>query len=183
METFTELKDFVDNPHFHKQRQKYIDKLDIKKIDAPIVEIINVFAKLSYCFTLQSCYGHFLHSNQKNPYNIEPLPISNCISSVEYKIAYIALCIENNNPGRSLFHQLEQIPAIDPEYIQFGCAEWFWEKQINSYALQVEPKRYMTKDKIRIDYKEALYIEKIRNQFFAQLKKLLQKRLENNDFA
>ncbi len=46
---------------------------------------------------------------------------------------------------RDSFHDLRQIPAIDPEYIQFGCAEWFWEAQVNSYALQVEPMRHMTK--------------------------------------
>ena len=82
METFTNLKNFVD------QRKKYLSKLDIESIDAPIVELISGFAKLDYCFTLQSCYGHFLHNSQKNPYNIEPLPTSKSIPNVEYKIAY-----------------------------------------------------------------------------------------------
>ena len=34
----------------------------------------------------------------------------------------------------------------------------------------------MTKDKVGVDYREALHIEKIRNQFFVQLKELLQDR-------
>jgi hypothetical protein len=34
----------------------------------------------------------------------------------------------------------------------------------------------MTKDKVRVGYQEALHIEKIRNQCFAQLEKLLQER-------
>jgi len=123
---------------------------------------------------LQSCYGHFLHNSQKNPYNIEPLPLSNDISNVEYKIAYIALCIENSKQGRTLFYDLKEIPSIDPEYIQFGCAEWFWKRQVNSYALQVEPKRHMTKDRLSVDYWEALHIEKVRNNFFTQLKKFVQ---------
>ena len=178
LETFTERKDFVDNPHYYEQRQKCLGNLDINSIDAPIVEIVSGFAELPYCFTLQSCYGHFLHSGQKNPYNIELLPITdNSITRVEYRIAYIALCIENSKLGRALFQDLREIPAIDPEYIQFGCAEWFWERQVNSYALQVEPKRHMTKDRATVDYQKALHIEKTRNEFFAELKKLLQKQL------
>ena len=49
----------------------------------------------------------------------------------------------------------------------------FWQRQVNSYALQVEPSRYMNKDKIRIDYQEALKIEEIRNLFFDTLRNLL----------
>ena len=173
METFTDLEDFVDNPYFHDQRKNYLSKLDIERIDAPIVELIRDFTKLDYCFTLQSCYGHFLHNDQKDPYNIEPLPVSKSISNVEYKIAYIALCIENSKKGRFIFQHLRNIPVIDPEYVQFGCAEWFWEKHVNSYALQVEPARYMTKDRISVDYLEARHIEKVRNNFFTQLKKLI----------
>ena len=177
METYTELKRFVDNPLYHEQRQRSLARLDISSIDAPIIEIISRFAKLTYCFTLQSCYGHFLHIGQREPYHIEALPLTDRITTVEYRIAYIALCIENSPQGRDIFQDLGQIPEIiDLAYIQFGCAEWFWKRQINSYVLQVEPKRLMTKDSVHIDYREALYIEKIRNQFFAKLKMLLHER-------
>jgi hypothetical protein len=178
METFTEAKDFADNPHYHQQRQESLRGLDMNTIDAPIIEIIDGFAKLSCCFTLQSCYGHFLHESQKDPKNIAPLPISAHISRVEYRIAYIALCIQNSDPGRELFHDLSKIPALDPQFIQFGCAEWFWKKQVNSYALQVEPKRHMFQDRISVGYKEALHIEKIRDEFFGELKKIINKRAE-----
>jgi hypothetical protein len=57
----------------------------------------------------------------------------------------------------------------------FCCAEWFWKRQVNSYALQVEPDRFKFEDKAILDYKEALRIEKIRNEFFVRLKELLQK--------
>ena len=174
METFTALKDFVDNPDFYVQRKKCLAKLDINTIDAPLVEIIRGFARLPYCFTIQSCYGHFLYSSQKNSYNIEPLPISDSIDGAEYRIAYIALCLDNNELGRALFRDLSEIPKIDPEYIQFGCAEWFWVRQVNSYALQVEPKRYMVKDNITVSYQEALHIQKIRNEFFEELKEMVQ---------
>lgn len=172
VETWAESREFVDNPHYHEQRQESSSRLDISTIDAPIVEIIAGFAELPHCFTLQSCYGHFLYDDQRNPNNIEPLPIADSIKSVEYRIAYIALCIQNSDPGRALFHDLGKVPTIDPQYIQFGCAEWFWKRQVNSYVLQVEPKRYMTKDRVSVDYREALHIEKIRNEFFSRLERI-----------
>ncbi|MBW2061052.1 MAG: hypothetical protein JRI95_05735 [Deltaproteobacteria bacterium] len=178
METFIKLKDFENNPHFHKQRRQSLNRLNINTIDAPIIAIIDGFSKLPYCFTLQSCYGHFLHHYQRNLKNIEPLPTSTSLTSVEYRIAYLALCLENSDLGRELFRDLKKIPEIDPEYVQFGCAEWFWKRQVNSYALQIEPKRYMTKDRVRVSYEEALHIEKIRNKFFNVLKEIVQKRVE-----
>jgi hypothetical protein len=73
---------------------------------------------------------------------------------------------------------LAGIPTFDPEYIQFGCAEWFWERQINSFTLQVEPIRHLKKDKVRVTYQEALHIQKIRNKFFDRLETLLHQRLD-----
>jgi hypothetical protein len=90
-------------------------------------------------------------------------------------MVYIAFCIENSASGRGLFKALKEITAIDPENVQFFCAEWFWKRQINSYALQVEPDRFKRKeDTAIIDFKEALCIEKIRNTFFIQLYELLE---------
>jgi len=128
METFTEFKPLADNLLYQKQREKSLSGLDINNIDAPIIEIINSFAKLPFCFTLQSCYGHFVYKNQKNPKNVEPLPGFDDISNVVYRIAYIALCIQNDDRGKILLEKLSNIPSIDPKYVQFGCAEWFWKK-------------------------------------------------------
>jgi hypothetical protein len=178
LETFTELRAFVNNPRYHEQRRRYLAKLDLSAIDAPIVDIVSLFSELRCCFTLQSCYGHFLHNGQQHPHNVESLPVSDTISSVEYRIAYIALCIEDSQPGRDLFHALGQMTAIDPDYVQFGCAGWFWKRQVNSYTLQVEPIRHKTKDCVCVDYREALHLEKIRKEFFAQIRELLQERLD-----
>jgi hypothetical protein len=175
LETFTEPKALVENPHYQDQRQKSLAGLSEGMIDEPIIELINAFNKLPYCFTLQSCYGHFIYSGQNDPHNLDPLPLTDTIARVEYRIAYIALCIENSDLGRMLFDALKEIADIDPENIQFCCAEWFWKRQVNSYALQVEPDRFKFEDKAILDYKEALKIEKIRNEFFVQLKELLQK--------
>ena len=173
METFTELKELAENPHYQVQRQKILCDLSDEMIDMPIVDLINGFNKLSHCFTLQSCYGHFVYNGQKDFHNLEPLSERDINTKVEYRIAYIAFCIENSPSGRELFESLKKITVIDPENVQFCCAEWFWKRQVNSYALQVEPDRFKCKDKAIVDFKEALHIEKIRNEFFIRLYELL----------
>ena len=173
METFTKIKEFEKNPRYHKQRQESINNLDISIIDKPIVELIKWFLKLPYCFTLQSCYGHFMYYDQRRKYNIDKIPESYSIKYFKYSIAYIALCIQDNRSGRKLFEELNTVPQIDPGYIQFGSAEWFWKRQVNSFALQVEPERYAIKDSIFIEYEEALYIEIIRNKFFKKLRDII----------
>jgi hypothetical protein len=173
LETYTELKEFAENPHYQMQRQKSLGSLTDDMIDPPIVSIINGFNKLPCCFTLQCCYGHFVCNGQKDPHNLDPLPIKERPARVEYRIAYIAVGIENSVSGRALFLALKDVPAIDPENVQFCCAEWFWEHQVNSYALQVEPERFKHMDKTILDYREALHIEKVRNEFFVRLGALL----------
>ena len=173
METFTELKKLEKNPNYQKQREKSLDELTDDMIDTPIIELIRAFKEIPYCFTLQCCYGHFLYSDQEDPNNLDPLPITHTISSVEYRIAYIAFCIENNFKGRNFFEALQRIPVIDPENIQFCSASWFWKRQVNSYALQVEPNRFKHDDKAILDYNEALRIEKTRNEFFEKLRELI----------
>ena len=175
METYTEPKALVENPHYQRQRQKSLTNLSDEMIDIPIIELVNSFNKLPYCFTMQSCYGHFLYKGQRDPHNLESLPAINTIASVEYRIAYIAFCIENSNSGRRFFEALKEITSIEPENIQLCCAEWFWKRQVNSYALQVEPERFKHQDRAKLNYNEALHIEKTRNTFFVQLKELIKK--------
>ena len=141
-------------------------------IDSPIVDIIKGFNILPCCFTLQCCFGHFAYDGHMDPHNLDPLPESEQISRVEYRIAYIAYCIDNCEAGRELMDKLQKITAIDPKNIQFCSARWFWRKQVNSYALQIEPDRFKHKDKAVLDYKEALYIEKLRNEVFRKLEVL-----------
>ncbi len=173
METFTELKELEENSHYQVQKQKILCDLHDGMIDMPIVDLINGFNKLPYCFTLQSCYGHFVYASKKDTHNLDPLPVKDTTVKVEYRIAYIAFCIENSPLGRELFGSLKEITTIDPENVQFCCAGWFWKQQVNSYALQVEPDRFKHKDTAIVDFKEALHIEKIRNEFFIRLYELL----------
>lgn len=174
METFIKPKALVENPNFQSQREESLSSLQDGIIDEPIIELIKDFNRLSYCFTLQSCYGHFVYKGQTDPKNLERLPLTNTSLSIEYRIAYIAFCVENTELGKKLLETLKGTANIDPTNIQFGCAEWFWERQVNSYVLQVEPDRFKLEDKAILDYSEALNIEKIRDEFFAQLKKIIQ---------
>ena len=175
METFTAPKELVENPDFREQRLKSLSGLSDDLIDAPLIGIITRMNKRPYCFTLQSCYGHFLYPGQKNPDNLDPLPATKSIDKVEYRIAYIAFCIENSDSGKRLFEALKDITLIDPKNIQFCSAKWFWKRQVNSYALQVEPDRFKHKDTALLDYTEALVIERRRNGLFDQLRLLLPK--------
>jgi len=142
-------------------------------IDAPIVHIIRALNNLPYCFTLQCCYGHFVYDGHWDPHNLDPLPESAQISRVEYRIAYIAFCLEYSDSGKMLLRSLSDITNLDPENIQFCSARWFWRRQVNSYALQVEPDRFKHKDKAILDYNEALFIENLRGDFFRKLDKIL----------
>jgi hypothetical protein len=173
LETFIEPGKLENNPGFEKQKLKTLDELSDGMIDEPIVSIIRGLNHLPYCFTLQCCYGHFMYYGHWDPHNLDPIPESEQISRVEYRIAYIAFCIDNCESGRGLLDKLQKITATNPDNIQFCSASWFWRRQVNSYALQVEPDRFKHKDKAILDYNEALHIEKLRYKFFEELEELL----------
>jgi hypothetical protein len=180
METFTAPRTFVKNEQYNQQRRLALENLVYAAIDTPIVDIIRGFAQLEYCFTLQCCYGHFLYPGQSDRHNLQPLPERGDIITVEYRIAYLALCIQDSVAGRAMYDRLDQMAGADPDYLQFGSADWFWERQVNSYALQVEPVRHQNEDSHFVDYPEALHIERIRNRFFDALRAYLQECLEDN---
>lgn len=172
METFTESKELVENPHFAQQRRECLAGLGDSMIDAPIVDVVRAFNGLSCCFTLQSCYGHFVYPDRSDPHNLESLPDTDAITRVKYRIAYLALCVEDSESGRALLDALAEVPSLDPDNIQFGCAEWFWERQVDSYVLQVEPSRFKFQDKAILGYQEALKIQALRGVFFGHVKDL-----------
>jgi hypothetical protein len=174
METFTKAKPLTENPHYLAQRRDCLASLDDSMLDAPIAPIVAGFNERSCCFTLQSCYGHFLYKGQTDAHNLAPLPAAKPIHPIEYRIAYIAMCIENNDAGRTLIEALRQVVAIDPQNIQFGSAHWFWKRQVNTYVLQVEPDRFKYRDRAPLAYEEAITIEGLRNRFFARLNALSQ---------
>ncbi len=173
METFVPAKGFVDHPGFQLQKNAVLAGLNAAEIDPPLAGLIARLNTLSCSFTLQCCFGHFIHKANRDPFNTEALPVSQDIRRVDYKIAYLAFCLDESSSGRELYRKLEKMTAVDPGYIQFGSARWFWERQVNSYVLQVEPERFKKKDTARLTYREALRVEKARNAFFGQFEKII----------
>jgi len=172
METFTKAREFVKGRGYDRARLESIAALDPAAIDDPIRDIVVGFSALPHCFTLQCCYGHFLCSPEQSSHSLEPVP-RGFSGQVTYRIAYIAFCLENSRRGRSLRQSLARLPAVDPDYIQFGSADWFWERWVNSYALQVEPEAHMFKDEAVLGPPEALRTQRARNLFFAELRVLV----------
>jgi len=171
METFAPAQPFVHNPKYRDDCEQVKTALDLNAVDAPIRVIITAFNKLHYCYTLQCCYGHFVHAAQSNPHNLERLPAHD-VGQVHYRIAYLALCLEESAPGIRLRSLLELVPQIGAGYIQFGSSKWFWEPHPNSYALQVVPERFRERDTVTIEYQEALHVQSVRDMFFKRLEKI-----------
>jgi hypothetical protein len=176
VKTFTESREFVTHLQYYQDRKKAIAALDLDSIDEPIVDIVSAFAGLSFCFPLQSCFGHFVCDPEQNTRTLAPVP-KTYAGSVRYRIAYIALCIENCRNGRILHNFLAEIPTIDPAYIQFGSADWFWEQFANSYILQIEPVVHKGMDEAILEAAEARHVQIVRDLFFNQLRNLVCKEL------
>jgi hypothetical protein len=179
METFAEPKALVESPRYSQDRQAALAALDLGSIDEPLVDLIGCFAVLPHCFTLQSCYGHFLCAPEQDLRSLDPVPRAYA-GLVRYRIAYLILCIENSRPGRALLESLSGITAIDPDYVQFGSVDWFQERYPNSYALQVEPARFMTKDEAILEPAEALHVQRTRDLFFAELRTLVAREMKRS---
>ena len=181
METFCTAKLFVDHPDYTAERTKALDNLKLQSIDPPIdppiADIVKNFARLPHCFTLQTCYGHFVHPGQPDPNDTGPLADCPPDAEIEYRIAYMAFCLQNSPLGHTLFNDLQSLTKIDPQYIQFGSANWFWQRCVNTYAVQVEPDPYKNQDTAMVSRNEALHLETIRNKLFDQTRQILVKHL------
>jgi hypothetical protein len=176
LETFSERRELEENDRYSQDRKAVLEQLDLNLIDQPIVDIVDSLASLPYCFPLQTCYGHLLCAPSQNLRSLERIP-RGYTGPVRYRIAYLALCLKNSGPGRALLESLAGISRIDPDYVQFGSADWFWKRWPNSYALQVEPARFKTRDEITLQCEEALHVQTTRDLFFAELQNLLTREL------
>jgi hypothetical protein len=180
LETFSKARELVENRGFVRDRQKFTTKLDLSSIDCTITDIVENLNALSHCFTLQSCFGHFLCLPEQGLHNVDPIP-HGFSGLVTYRIAYVALCLENSRRGQALQQSLARIPAVDPDFIQFGSADWFWERWENSYALQVEPKAHMLKDEVILKPAEALRTQAARDRFFEEFRAVLAAELSEDE--
>lgn len=172
METFTKPKSFEPYPQYPACRNDTMAALDLRTIDGPIVDIVSGFANMACCFPLQSCYGHFICDTKQDIHNIDPIsPLY--AGTVKYRIAYISLCLENSRFGRLLYKSLAELTEVNPACIQFGSAEWFWNRFPNSYVLQVEPSCHRYKDEAVLDVAEARRVQTVRDMFFDKLRNVV----------
>lgn len=174
MKTYTQARPFVDDPGYETRRRHYIDELQRclsdGGIDAPIVPIVERMSRISCCFTLQSCYGHFVRAGGHSDYSVKRLASDIAPDSVvRYRIAYVAFCAQNNTSGRRLLEDLRAVADADPEHTQFGSAIWFWGRCVNSYVLQVQPARCVSEDSLDVGVTEAVKIEAARDAFYSRL--------------
>jgi hypothetical protein len=172
METFTQPRALVRHQSYTIDRRAALESLDLAAVDPPIVDIVETFRPLTYCFTLQCCHGHFLTGSTQSANSLEPLPPDHT-GSVRYRIAYLAFCIEDCARGRAFLERLARVPAIEPAYVQFGCADWFWDQWPNSYTLQVEPAAHRFQDQAVLTAGEAIRTQRVRDRFFDELRRLL----------
>lgn len=97
METFSAPRPLVESPHYQRDRQDALRRLDPGSLDEPILELITAFNTLACCFTRQSCCGHFISRPDQDDHNCEPVPALDC-GPVRYRIAYVALCLAREGP-------------------------------------------------------------------------------------
>jgi hypothetical protein len=176
VETFTEPRKLVANRRFADERRAALGALDLGAIDEPIADIIEAFSLLPHCYTLQCCCGHFLTAPGQDEHSLAPIPEGHFIA-VRYRIAYLALCVDDSDPGRALLDALSRVPAVDPSYVQFGSADWFWDQWVNSYTLQVMPVAHRFKDQAALATGEALHTQRVRDHFFDDVRLVLAEEL------
>jgi hypothetical protein len=187
METYTGVKPLVYNPGYTAGRKKAIDQLEVEiregHIDPPIIDLLSKISKFPFCYTLQSCYGHFVHEKQTNDQNYEPLaPYATTISEVTWRIAYMAFCTENSRGGRAFCSALRELTTIDPRTIQIGCADWFRDQTVNSYVIQVSPERFRCQDSMVLSMNEALQVEHVRNLFYQRFHGMISAHRSGDNF-
>ena len=174
METFTCARPFSPHPSYFPDREKAHRELELKiqqdSIDRPLIPMIQECIPVPHCYTVQCCFGHFVHEREPDAKNLVPLSYyTGLVEHVNYRLAYLTVCLQDSTGGRQMYADLEALAALDPDYIQFGSADWFWERTVNTYCIQLEPERFKTKDSGMISLEESLVIEELRKDFFDRL--------------
>ena len=143
-------------------------------IEEPIIEVIDSLNKLPFCFTIQSCFGHFLFENKPASTTYYLPEKTTRTRNCKYRISYVAIRVDGSQEARGLLSLLRDIPStINKEYIQFGCAEWFWEQHINSFVIQVQPRDRSNVDSLLVTTEEAQLIQAVRDRFWEVMESTL----------
>ena len=143
-------------------------------IDETTLDIVERFAQVPCCHMLQSCFGHFMKEFRVEDRNTKRVAeVRDLGTMLHYRIAYIAFCIQNSVKGRALLEETRAVALVNPDYIQFGSADWFWKICANSYVLQVSPLRNAYQDHFDVNLEETLRIEHARDRFFDGIREVL----------
>ncbi len=166
METFTKFRPLVANPDFARQRSEALASLDLTQVDEPLRELVAALNGRDDCFTLQCCWGHFLPPGAEDERSLTAPPPRGK-GELEYRVAYVALALRDD--AGEWLETLRGLRDAEPRFVQFGCAEWFWERQVDSYVLQVGLKKYRRRDRMTLDGKQARLISHARTRLFREL--------------
>lgn len=173
MQTFISERPLAQVPDFQARKKAALKRLTGAEIDAPIRDAVRLLNSLPWCFTLQCCAGHFVPPGEGNQHTLERVDKDSLAASYTYRIAYLALCLDDTPKGRDFLARLRRIPgAVDPKYVQFGCAQWFLDQHADSYVLQVQPAANALVDHMDVDADEALRIQSARDIFWRLLEDL-----------
>lgn len=148
-------------------------------IDAPIAGLVERCARIPHCYTIQSCYGHFVCEDGTDVHRLKPI-LDDLVedSYVHYRIAYMAFCLKWDASGQRFHDDLAAVTEVDPEYVQFGSADWFWNRCVNTYVLQVEPLRCVMEDSLDVGIREAIRIEAARDEFCSKLEVTIERHIQ-----
>jgi len=166
METFTPPKQFISPPEFAKERAMALQRLDelirLSEPDPPLIPLLRQFMQIPFCFTVQSCYGHFVYSQSPGDRNLAPVAsFPDGVQQLRYRLAYMVFCIEDNVHGHALYDDLQSMTELDPLYIQFGSADWFWDMTPDTYVVQLEPLSGAYQDCVIVKIDEAIHLEQV----------------------
>lgn len=161
----------VADPRFGAKRAQTLRGLDLEAVDPPMIDIVVALSRATHCFTLQCCHGHFLRGPDEltELAALAELPPE---TTITYRLAYLAVCVEPGPRGEGLLADLRGVAASEPALAQFGCADWFWRRWVNSYVLQVEPERFKLRDAADMGVDEALRVWAARDRALALVREI-----------
>lgn len=172
METFAPARPLVDVPRFIQRRNRVLSGLAPDELDAPVRTHVARLNARPCCFTLQCCWGHFVHGDQPDETGLAPPP-DHDVGDIDYRIAYLALAVDNDRDGIRLLDALATVVRVDPDNVQFGSPAWFWDRHPNAYALQVEPIRFSHLDHAIVGHREARRLAEVRDEVYEELDRIL----------
>jgi hypothetical protein len=172
METWIKARPFTEDPEFDAHRAAALTALQTAAIDPPIADLIHDLNRLPYLYTLQGCHGHFVGGEDVDERTGTPPPATGR-APLRYRLAYVAICLRDDPDGRAFLEALRGLRDLDPKYIQVGSARWFWDQQVNSYAIQVMPRRARKLDSVEVDGKEARHLSHVRSGLFVRFEALV----------